>query len=100
MQFLVTERKYFDFILYAENRPFPVERIELDEQLIKEILQLLTTFWKRVIIAPELTQMCVPRNLMPFVLPDMENHHTNQTLEMNVHTLKMKWMLLTASSIH
>ena len=87
MQFLVTERKYCDFILYAENRPFSVGRIELDEQLIKEILQLLTTFWKRVIIAPELTQMCVPRNLVPFVLPDMENApHKSDTRNECSHT--------------
>ena len=75
MQFLVTERKYCDFILYAENGPVSVERIERDEQLIQEILQLLTAFWKRLI------EMRVPRNLMPIVLPDIENapHNTKVT---------------------
>ena len=31
MQLPVTERKYCDFILYAENGPISVERIEQDD---------------------------------------------------------------------
>ena len=72
MQLLVTEREFCDFALYAENGPVSVQRIKRDEHLIQEILKLLTAFWKRV-IAPELIEMRVPRNLMPFVLPDMKN---------------------------
>ena len=72
MQLLVTEREFCDFVLYAENGLVSVQRIERDEHLIQEILKLLTAFWKRV-IAPELIEMRVPRNLMPFVLPDMKN---------------------------
>ena len=72
MQLLVTEREFCDFVLYAENGPVSVQRIERGEHLILEILKLLTAFWKRV-IAPELIEMCVPRNLMPFVLPDIKN---------------------------
>ena len=72
MQLLVTEREFCDFVLYAENGPVSVQRIERDEHLIQEILKLLTAFWKRV-IAPGLIEMRVPRNLMPFVLPDMKN---------------------------
>ena len=72
MQLLMTEREFCDFVLYAENGPVLVLRIERYEHLILEILKLLTAFWKRV-IAPELIEMRVPRNLMPFVLPDMKN---------------------------
>ena len=80
MHFLVTERKYCDFIFYAENGHVSVEKLERDEKLIQVILQSLTVFWKKV-IAPELIEMRVPRNLMPFVLPDMENapHNTKVT---------------------
>ena len=72
MQLLMTEREFCDFVLYAENAPVSVQRIERDEHIILEILKLLKAFWKRV-IAPELIEMRVPRNLMPFVLPDMKN---------------------------
>ena len=68
----MTEREFCNFLLYAENGLVSVQRIEQDEHLILEILKLLTAFWKRV-IAPELIEMCVPRNLMPFVLPDVKN---------------------------
>ena len=69
MQLLVTERKFCDFILYAENGPVSIERIFRDELLTDEILKLLTLFWMRV-IAPEIFEMRVPRNLYPFILLD------------------------------
>ena len=49
MQLLVTEKEFCDFVLYAENGPVSVQRIEQDEHFIQEILKLLTSFWKRVI---------------------------------------------------
>ena len=30
--------------------------------------EIFAPFWKRV-VAPELVEMCVPRNLLPFILP-------------------------------
>ena len=71
MQLLVTEKKFCDFILYAENGPVSIERIFRDELLTDEILKLLTLFLMSV-IAPEIFEMRVPRNLYPFILPDMK----------------------------
>ena len=69
---LVTERKHCDFLLYAENGPNSVERIPRDESVIEKILQFLTTLWMKV-IAPEIFEMRVPRDLLPFILPDMSS---------------------------
>ena len=69
MQLLVTERNFCDFILYAKNGPVSIERIFRDEVLIDEISSVLSLFWMRV-IAPEIFEMRVPRNLHPFILPD------------------------------
>lgn len=66
---LVTERKFIDFILYAESGPDSVEKIERDEPLISKILEFLTALWTRV-IAPEIFEMRVPRDLLPFILPE------------------------------
>ena len=57
--------------MYAENGPVSIERIFRDELLTDEILKLLTLFWMSV-IAPEISEMRVPRNLYPFILPDMK----------------------------
>ena len=65
-QLLVTERKFCDFVLYAKDGPLLVQRIPRNQQLISDILQRLSALWKRV-IAPEIIEMCVPRNLNPFV---------------------------------
>ena len=67
MQLLVTERNFCDFILYAENGPFSVERIERNELLISKILKYLTILWKQV-IGPEVFDMHAPRKLYPFIL--------------------------------
>lgn len=67
MQLLVTERKFCDFILFADIGPVSVERIVRNESLISEILKYLTTLWKQV-IGPEVFEMRVPRGLYPFIL--------------------------------
>ena len=66
---LVTDRKYCDFILHAASGPDSVERIPRDEPLIQEILGNLTALWTHV-IAPEIFEMRVPRDLVPFVLAE------------------------------
>ena len=87
MQLLVTERLYCDFIMYAENGPVSIERIYRNEQVIDNIINCHTALWKRV-VAPELHEMRVPRNLLPFVLPETINNsvrstssHTNDEME-------------------
>ena len=72
MQLLVTERIFCDFVLYAENGPVSIERIYQNEHVINEIIKCLTALWKRV-VAPELYEMRVPRNLLPFILPENIN---------------------------
>ena len=69
LQLLVTERKYCDFVLFAENGPVSIERIFRDEFVIADIIKFLTSFWIRV-IAPEIFEMRVPRNLHPLILPN------------------------------
>ena len=56
LQLLVTERKYCDFVLFAENGPVSIERIFRDEFVIADIVKFLTSFWIRV-IAPEIFEM-------------------------------------------
>ena len=75
MQLLVTERSFCDFVLYAKNGPVSIERIYMDENLISDMLSVLTDFWKRV-VAPEIYEMRVPRDLSPFVLPDVFDGRT------------------------
>ena len=72
MQLLVTERIFCDFVLYAENGPASIERIYQNEHVINEIIKCLTALWKRV-VAPELYEMRVPRNFLPFILPENIN---------------------------
>lgn len=67
--FLVTERDYCDFILYVESGPDSVERISRDEALIAKILEYIQALWMRV-IAPEIFEMRVPRELLPFILQE------------------------------
>ena len=69
LQLLVTERKYCDFVFFAENGPVSIERIFRDEFVIAGIIKFLTSFWIRV-IAPEIFEMRVPRNLHPLILPN------------------------------
>ena len=66
---LVTGRKYCDFILHAVSGPDSVERIPRDEPLIKKIFSFLTALWM-LVISPEVFEMRVPRNLLPFVLDE------------------------------
>jgi len=66
-QLLVTEREFCDFVLYAKDGPISVQRIYRDQQLICDILLRLSALWKRV-IAPEIIEMRVPRDLKPFVM--------------------------------
>ena len=66
---LVTGRKYCDFILHAASGPDSVERIPRDEALIEKILSYLTALWTRV-IAPEIFEMRVPRDLLPLILAE------------------------------
>ena len=68
-QMLVTERSYCDFLLYAEKGPVSIERIERDEALMAEILEHVGTFSFQV-LAPEFFVMRVPRDLLPFILPE------------------------------
>ena len=44
MQLLVTERKFCDFVLYAENGPVSIERIYRDGDPVDDILKLLSLF--------------------------------------------------------
>ena len=67
MQLLVTNRTFCDFILYSGEGPVSIERIYRNEQLITEILTLLTVLWTRI-IAPEKFEMRVPRGLYPVIL--------------------------------
>ena len=69
LQLLVTDRKYCDFALSAENGPVSIERIFRDELVIADIVKFLTSFWIRV-IGPEIFEMSVPRNLHPLILPN------------------------------
>ena len=64
---LVTSRENCDFILHAASGPDSVQRTPRDEPLIEKILSYLTALWMSV-IAPEIFEMRVPRNLLPFVL--------------------------------
>ena len=68
MQLLITERTFCDFVLYAKDGPVSIERIYRDETFITDMLNVLTHFWRRV-VAPELFEMRVPRDLLPFVMP-------------------------------
>ena len=63
MQLLVSERKFCAFV--------SIERIYRDDDLIDDILKLLSLFWRRV-IAPEVFEMRVPRNLYSFILPEVK----------------------------
>ena len=56
-------------ILHAASDPDSVKRIPRDEPLIKKILCFLTALWM-LAIAPEVFEMGVPRNLLPFVLDE------------------------------
>ena len=76
-QLLVTERKYCDFVLFAENGPVSIEQIFRDKFVIADIVKFLTSFWIRM-IAPEIFEMRVPRNLHPLILPnDIEDVVSN-----------------------
>ena len=67
---LITDRKYCDFILYATSGPDSVERIPGDEPLVEKILSYPTTLWTLIVIAPEVFEMRVPRDLNPFILTE------------------------------
>ena len=65
----MTARKYCDFVLHTASGPDSVERIPRDEPLIAKILDYLTALWTRV-IAPEIFEMRVPMDFLPFVLAE------------------------------
>ena len=69
LQCLVTEKKYCDFVLFAENGPVSIERIFKDEFVVADIVKFLASSWIKV-IAPEIVEMHVPRNLHPLILPN------------------------------
>ena len=92
MQLLVTERIFCDFVLYAKNGPVSIERIYQNEHVIDEIIKCLTALWKRV-VPLELYEMRVPRNLLPFVLPENINNlclstfaHSNDEMDIKSDT--------------
>ncbi|CAC5420379.1 unnamed protein product [Mytilus coruscus] len=66
-QMAITGRNWCDFVLWSPVGPPNVERIRRDEQLIKSMLGNVTTLWYEV-IAPEIFEMRVPRNLSPILL--------------------------------
>ena len=80
---LVTERKFCKFILHAKNGPDSVENIVRDEPLIGNILKFLTAFWMRV-IAPDIFEMRVPRELLPFILPEIDLDSVDVPDAMNI----------------
>ena len=65
-QLLVTERKFCDFVLYAKDGPISVQSIYGNQHLISDMVLRFSALWKRV-IAPEIIEMRVPRDLNPFV---------------------------------
>ena len=65
-QLLVTERKFCDFVLYANDGPISVQRIYRNQQLISDIMLRLSAPRKSV-VATEIIEMRVPRDLNPFV---------------------------------
>ena len=87
LQLLVTERTYCDFVLYAADGPVSIETINRDEQLMSEILHHLSTFWFQV-VSPEIFEMRVPRDLLPFILPK-ENFPSIQLSKLTPATNKM-----------
>ena len=87
LQLLVTERTYCDFVLYAADGPVSIETINRHEQLMSEILNHLSTFWFQV-VSPEIFEMRVPRNLLPFILPK-ENFPSIQLSKLTPATNKM-----------
>ena len=66
----MTGRKFCDFILYSENGSDSVERIARHQPLIAKISEFLTAFWMRV-VAPEIFEIRIPRDLLPFILPQL-----------------------------
>ena len=55
-----------------------IERISRDETLISDILRALTLLWMNV-IAREVFEMRVPRDLLPVILPQENNYPTTYT---------------------
>ena len=92
LQLLVTERKYRDFVLFAENGPVSIERIFKDEFVIADIVKFLTSFWIRV-IASEIFEMRVPRNLHPLILP-------NEIIDVVSHDITSSECSETASNLN
>jgi len=101
MQLLVTERKFCDFILYAECGEVSIKRIYRDEGVIAEIVSNLTAFWVRV-IAPELFEMRVPRGLHPFILSDdnpLDDAQTHTPDELDVASILVNEVAARASPL-
>lgn len=64
---LVTDSDFCDFVSHSPKGPPSVQRIQRDENLMKRLQHSLSAFWHKV-LAPEIFEMRVPRNLHPFLL--------------------------------
>ena len=66
-QLLVCDRKWCDFVLYSSKGSPSIQRIWRDDTFIQTMYRPILNFWHKV-MAPEIFEMRVPRNLTPFVL--------------------------------
>ena len=64
---LVTDFDACDFVLHSPKEQSSVQRILRDGQLLSRLRQSLSALWHKV-LAPEIFEMRVPRNLHPIVL--------------------------------
>ena len=64
---LVTYFEICEFILHSPKGPPPIQEIGRDEQLISKLRHSLSTLWY-IVLAPEIFEMRVSRNLHPFIL--------------------------------
>lgn len=67
LQMLVTDLDFCDFILHSPKGPPSIQRIVRDIPLLYSLRHSLSVFWHKV-LAPEILEMRVPRNLHPFVM--------------------------------
>ena len=69
--------------MHAKNGPDSVENFVRDEPLTENILKFLTAFWMHV-VAPEIFEMQVPRELLPFILPAIDLDSVDVPDAMNI----------------
>ena len=67
MLLLVTDFDVCDFVLHSPKGEPSVQQVLRDEQLLSRLRHSLSALWHKV-LAPEIFEMRVPRNLYPFVL--------------------------------